>query len=231
MSNGPDRTGPDRPDDGLARSVARLTAAADVCEADREALHGHVRELAGMVTDLARSDGSGPVRGGPPILSWLDLGGWPPDGPGPVTVLADLADWLRRVYLRYSGTVLPDCWMWHPGVVEELLVLRRLWADMHDRRTGSSRQVADWHQIYRPGVAKRIKESPAGSCDLLRHANGGDLSDSNGDPAPLADHSALIARSWARDGRVPHPTPEMLAEVELQLTRRQGRTDHWEARE
>jgi hypothetical protein len=40
-------------------------------------------------------------------------------------LLAGLVDWMARIYLRYPDAAagLPDCWAWHPDVVEELLWL------------------------------------------------------------------------------------------------------------
>ncbi len=45
-----------------------------------------------------------------------------------------LGPWVSGVYLRYSDAVnaFPDCWMWHPDVVEELLWLHRAWLSAYD---------------------------------------------------------------------------------------------------
>ena len=82
----------------------------------------------------------------------------PPDQPprSPAT-LAELGEWLRVVYLRYpdAASGLPECWLWHPDVVEELLwpkgsrSIRGLQAGKD--RTGESREASltPRHQHFR----------------------------------------------------------------------------------
>ena len=42
---------------------------------------------------------------------------------------ATLAGWVAGIYLRYldAAQSLPECWLWHPEVVEELLWLHTAW--------------------------------------------------------------------------------------------------------
>lgn len=123
-------------------------------------------------------------------------------------VLEDLIGWLGRVYLRYPGAALPSCWLWHPGVVEELCWLRQAHADAYSAQDGSPAKAADWHDRHRPGVVKRIKTA-LGGCELALH-----------DPPrpaaalPLAGSADRVATSWATTYSAPHPTAEELTEAE-----------------
>ena len=44
-------------------------------------------------------------------------------------MLTDLTRWLDDIYLRYADAArtLPECWLWHPEVVEELIWLMHAW--------------------------------------------------------------------------------------------------------
>jgi hypothetical protein len=126
-------------------------------------------------------------------------------------LLRDLAAWLHRVYLRYPGTQLPSCWLWHPSVVEELVWLRGAHRTAYDPDEGSWQRVADWHDRQRPGVVERVKQY-AGDCELSRHSPDGDCA-LPAHPAPLATPADLdhIAHTWATDPDKPvAPTTEQL---------------------
>ena len=63
------------------------------------------------------------------------------------------------VYLRYPDGAdhLPECWAWHPDVVEELLWLMHAWAAAYQGPQAWVALVGDWHDRQRPGVVRRIK--------------------------------------------------------------------------
>ena len=113
----------------------------------------------------------GPVKGGrgkagPAVVrSWLLAA----DPEQAVTDLADLIEWLDRVYLRYPNTDLSACWLWHPHVIEELWWLRKAHAAAYHRKDGSWLRVGDWHDRQRPAVVRRVRETVA-KCDLSLHA-------------------------------------------------------------
>lgn len=126
-------------------------------------------------------------------------------------LLRDLAAWLHWVYLRYPGTQLPSCWLWHPAVVEELVWLRGAHRAAYEPDEGSWQRVADWHDRQRPGVVERVKRY-AGDCELSRHAPDGDRA-LPAHTAPLATPADLdrIAHTWATDPDKPvTPTTDQL---------------------
>ena len=185
-------------------------------------LEGHVRQLAADVARLASlaatpspapAGGAGGSAGagdaGSGVRCWLLA-----DDPGEATAdLADLIEWLDRVFLRYPDAALGSCWLWHPHVIEELWWCRCAHADAYHPETGSWLRVGDWHDRQRPGVARRVGAVLA-KCDLALHAPG----QPHGRPAavaPLAAHAAQIAHYWtAGQGARPEPNPAQYAEAD-----------------
>jgi hypothetical protein len=153
----------------------------------------------------------------PTAVSWLNRPVEPGRGPADSRAAHDaeqlldkLANWVGRVYLRYSDARLPDCWLWHADVVEELLWLHAAWRAAY-HPDAATHAVGDWHDRLRPGVVRRIKEY-AGMCSLEAHLPAGERHY----PAPTAptpDATPLIAGWWAtaRDDPGPVPTQEQLA--------------------
>jgi len=121
-------------------------------------------------------------------------------------------EWMRGIFLRYTDAArgLPDCWLWHPDIVEELLWLRAAWWAAYRTKAGSVSQAADWHDRHRPGVVRRIREA-AGTCSLETHLPGTGQHPPPG--VPLADAVDAIAAWWTlgRDQPPPAPTPEQVA--------------------
>jgi hypothetical protein len=143
--------------------------------------------------------------------------GTPPPTAGPVsflllddeerglTLAADLLDWVDRVYLRFSDTRLPTCWLWHPDVIEELFWLRHAHADAYGPN-GSWQRIGDWHDRYRPRVAERIRRY-AGTCQLSQHAPG----KPQGLPVrqiPLVSAFNRMIKFWMRPDSATAPRPE-----------------------
>jgi hypothetical protein len=187
--------------DGLRRTVAGL-----------EGLPGRVDELAGLVAQLADALTALSARKGPtPCPSWLTH----PTSPIATTAtLEELGEWLRVVYLRYpdAASGLPECWLWHPDVVEELLWLEHAWLAAYQGRAASVGLAGDWHDRQRPGVVRRIRQT-AGSCSRERHQTraGWDPPDSGAPTIPGADAVAVIAAWWGgdRDHPAPEPQPDL----------------------
>ena len=90
------------------------------------------------------------------MVSWLDADLDPHDPSVAEDILTRLAQWVAGVYLRYPDARLPDCWLWHPEVVEELLWLHQAWLAAYAEGARVT-AAADWHDRYRPGVVARIK--------------------------------------------------------------------------
>jgi hypothetical protein len=195
-------------------ALARTVQALERRVAEQDALGRRVEELAAMLTRLAQEVTAAKGTGGPSMVapSWLDLAREP--GPSDAQadaedILAMLTGWVTGIYLRYSDARLPDCWLWHPDVVEELLWLHAAWIAAHhpDAPLGA---VGDWHDRQRPGVAARVK-TYAGLCSLEAHMPGKERHQ----PAPAApttDAAPAIAGWWAtgRDQPAPAPTPEQI---------------------
>ncbi len=151
---------------GLAREVEALRGAVRKAAA----LHSKVDELAATLAQ-AVDDLAGSGRRADPVrpVSWIG------DSADPAQVaaaLGELADWVGRVYLRYpvAARELPDCWLWHPDVVEELAWLQQAWQAAYGPETGTIAAAGDWHDRYRPGVAARIRTACKG-CSLENHTD------------------------------------------------------------
>jgi hypothetical protein len=201
---------PPRPNGGGDGSGGPWASAASVAGLARE-VETVRRALADDLATLTAAEESRWVQ-----PSWLGL----PAGTLPeqaAQLLADLAEWVGAVYLRYptSARGLPGCWLWHPDVVEELLWLRRAWKDAYVGAKSSTAAVGDWHDRLRPGVATRVRQA-AGSCSIENHLPGrtappGPHTATGGVPAD--DVIEPIAFWWAvaRATEPPEPTPDQLA--------------------
>jgi hypothetical protein len=192
---------------GLAREVEGLRQAVK----ELGPLSKQVEDLARVVRELAAQIAATPPEG-TAAWSWLAM---PAEQEMAREVLDGLCGWLRVVFLRYpdGAAALPECWLWHPEVVEELLWLMRTWISAYEDDEASVLRAGDWHDRYRPGVVKRIKAATA-SCSLENHLPGG----SHHRPAPavpVADAAEPVAVWWAtaRDAAAPEPTAAQLAAV------------------
>ena len=142
--------------------------------------------------------------------SWLDIDHESPSRWAADDILARLAPWVGGVYLRYSDAKLPDCWLWHPDVVEELICLHAAWLAAYDRDAAAT-AASDWHERQRPGVVARVK-TYAGMCSLEAHLPGKERH-RRAPATPAEDTVPAIAAWWAtrREEPGPEPTPEQIA--------------------
>jgi hypothetical protein len=212
---------------GLAREVEGLRMALEAVTPLPEQvkrLHDEVAPLPEQVTRLAKvvktlADNANPgeedSRTAP--LSWLDLADGDDAESDPAEaaqeMLADLSFWLVRVFLRYSDAALPECWWWHPDVVEELVCLMRSWLAAYVDADATVARAADWHDRYRPGTVKRIKTATA-NCSLENHQHSGELHR----PAPQIPSGAALApiAAWwgtARTNTAPEPDADVVADA------------------
>ena len=207
---------------GLAREVEALRRRLDQLQGLPHRVEQLADLLARQAETVAAADASPATPASP---SWLDL----PAEPGRAAessaaaraaedLLATLAGWVGGVYLRYpdAAQTLPECWLWHPEVVEELLWLHTAWLAAH-RPGAASTAVGDWHDRQRPGVARRIRDY-AGLCSLEQHQPGADRHTPAPD-APFTEAVPAIASWWAT--RRPDPAPAPYAE-QLAAARRRG---------
>ncbi|MGH3770199.1 MAG: hypothetical protein ACRDRW_02170 [Pseudonocardiaceae bacterium] len=198
--------GPDPAVVALGREVQRLTRA----HADAVA---RVEELAELLTQLPTDVTTLAARSAPDgdeaVRAWLLTS----DPDLAQTDLDDLTEWLARVYLHYPDAVLPSCWLWHPALIEELRWLRCAHREAYHPHHGTWAKAGDWHDRYRPGVARRITTA-YGSCELREHTEGG----THRRPAPtvaLADLAPITARAWATTPTTPlTPTDQQIDEAE-----------------
>ncbi|GEL26777.1 hypothetical protein PSU4_57310 [Pseudonocardia sulfidoxydans NBRC 16205] len=183
--------------DGLRRDVDPLTG-----------LPGRMDELAEVLARLSETVASlATRRNAGPAPTWL----FAPETTDETTnLLDDLAAWLGAIYLRYpdGAAALPDCWLWHPDVVEELVWLMHAWSAAYQGSAASVALAGDWHDRQRPGVVRRIRQNH-GSCSRERHrARPGRPPIPTGRPdLPSADQVGEIAAWWAgaRDTTAPEP--------------------------
>lgn len=171
-----------------------------------QALPSRVDQVSELVDQLAQqlqTRSAAPQPTG--VRSWLML---PADAGEAGEVLGEVVAWLQQVLLRYSDAALalPECWVWHPDVVEELLWLMDAWLNAYQGPKASIALVGDWHDRQRPGVIKRIR-AQAGNCSLENHTPATP-------PAgvPATDAVEVIADWWGerRDEPAPEPTGEQL---------------------
>jgi hypothetical protein len=202
----------------VARQVDRLQTA--FAEADLPGLRRDVHQLAvtvaGLADQIAELADAGAPAGRP--VSWLAPNPNPDPNPGgdgdperkpaagPSTsesadLLERLTGWAGQVYGWFADGRLPDCWLWHPDVVEELLWLWQAWQAAYHGRDASIGRAADWHDRHRPGVARRI-HTAAGGCSLHQHLN-----PSPPPAVPVADAVGPIAGWWATNRSQPPPLP------------------------
>jgi hypothetical protein len=189
----------------LARQIERLDAKVDGYQMDRlrQGLHDLATTVAGLaqeVADLAYKSGETEK----PAPSWL-APGQPLDETGATRLLTQLTRWAGRVFVRYGDAELPECWLWHPDVIEELVWLRCAWVAAYLGPMASVQRASDWHDRQRPGVVRRIRAA-AGACSLREH-----FKEPSEPVVPAADAAPAIAAWWAGiSATMPTPTGEQL---------------------
>jgi hypothetical protein len=179
---------------GLAREVEALRQGMR-----QTATAGELKRLAAVVADLTETTAAARPA---PVPSWLVLPATTADASA---VLTDLTSWLGDVYLRYADATrtLPECWLWHPEIVEELVCLMYAWLAAYRDDDASVKAAGDWHDRLRPGVVRRIA-GYAKACSLEKH-----LPDhATGAPeVPAGDAKDQIVTWWAERRDQPGPTP------------------------
>ncbi|MCE0763369.1 hypothetical protein LWC35_10695 [Pseudonocardia kujensis] len=190
---------------GLAREVDGLRRELILLRV----LPGRVDELSRLLADLAETVTALRARSTTPAPSWLMA---PTDATTTGTLLDELAAWLRAIYLRYPDAAesFPDCWCWHPHVIEELLWLMYAWAAAYQGPSASVALAGEWHDRWRPGVVRRIKAT-AGICSQENHQDrrGWPEVPTGAPVVPGEDQLGALAEWWAgrRDERAPEPPP------------------------
>jgi hypothetical protein len=195
-------------------AMARTLEALEHRVAELAPVSKRVDELAATVSQLAQVTlGAETAKDDRPSKvppSWLDTDGGPKGQLVAQDILARLTPWVGGIYLRYADAKLPDCWLWHPDVVEELISLHAAWLAAYDRDAPAT-AANDWHERQRPGVLARVK-TYAGMCSLEAHLPGKERH-RPGPTTPTEDAAPAIAAWWAtrREQPGPEPTPEQIA--------------------
>jgi hypothetical protein len=194
--------------DALTHTVESMAGAQQKIADDVAAANRGVVQLSRALAKLGTQPQAPAEEAPPPLPYWLVMTD-PEEARGH---LADLIDWVAAVYLRFPGTALPACWLWHEWAVAELHTLRLAWFEARDGRRGSAAKLLDWHERGRPGVVGRLAEG-LGTCSLAEHVA---RKPQTWRPprAPGTDLSWLIAEWWSTthgDGTPPEPTAAMLA--------------------
>jgi hypothetical protein len=191
---------------GLAREFEGLRRTVDPLRALDDRVD-HLARLVNQLADTLTALSARPARA--PAPTWLLL---PADALAARRVRDDLVAWLAAIYLRYpdAAASLPECWCWHPDLVEELLWLMHAWLAAYHSPTASIAAAGDWHDRQRPGVVRRIRQS-AGSCSLENHTTRpGWAHHSSAAPEVPGLHALNAITSWwatRRDQPAPEPQP------------------------
>jgi len=211
---------------GLAREVESMRRAMQqvATTGDLTRVQRLVGELGDTVAALAAAGAPEPAPA-EQTPSWLCA---PGDRDHVRAMLTDLTRWLDDIYLRYTDAAktLPECWLWHPDVVEELTWLMHVWLSAYQGSNPSLRLASDWHDRLRPGVSRRIGEYAKG-CSLENH-----LPHRATPPArvPLASAAEAITSWWSnpdtRHEPPPEPTREQLDEALAASNRARPGGDH-----
>jgi hypothetical protein len=187
---------------GLAREIEALRQSIDKLRG----LPSWVDELAQLVAQLAEDTTAATAAAAGGVPSWLDL---PTEVDTAYAVLGELLAWMQVVYLRYPDAAagLPDCWLWHPDVVEELLWLMQSWLAAYRDDKAPVSLAGDWHDRYRPGVVRRITTT-TGRCSLENHQPREGQALPGGPTVPVAGAAEQIATWWATTRTDPAPEPD-----------------------
>lgn len=203
----------------LDHRVGGVDQAANDARTAAAAAHTAVQDLAAaipaLVRDAARPAAEPDEDAAPKAEPWL----LHHDPDKARADLDRLIEWLGRVYVHYHRGELAACWLWHPGVIAELIALRDGWTAAHYGPRASSIAVLDWHDRYRPNAARRIGDELR-NCSLTNHTTGGERA-YRPPTVPGIARAADIADWWtAKHGSssAPPPTPDMLAEERAKLS-------------
>ena len=198
----------------LAAQVERLQRQLDtqqqqITHAQESADHAH-RVLVDIV-DRVKAIADHTARQQPATkpagpVSWLTI----EDTDAARTLLADLVDWLTRVYAHYPGAVdaLGECWPYHPTAVEELLALRAGWHAAYTSPDATAARALDWHDRHLSGTLRRLRAALA-DCSLPAHQPGG-RADQPRPTIPATGHLDQLAEWWATShGTTGAPSPSL----------------------
>jgi hypothetical protein len=165
----------------LSEQAGRLSGRLDAAEAAIGAQASTLAEAAGLAREVTRLSAAIAGHGAPSVSRYMPAHPRQPvwaamNDTGHADALRDLARWVSAILLRrYPATapVLPPCWPAHPAAVEELDWLYWDWTTWALEPAARSRDAADWHDRWLPGVLARIQPELAPCARNGRHVHRG----------------------------------------------------------
>jgi hypothetical protein len=162
----------------VSEQAGRMSGRLDAAEAAIGAQAGTLAEAAGLAAEVTRltaavtgtsaASGARFTPAHPRQAVWAAM-----TDAEHAEALRDLARWVSAILLtRYPATalILPPCWPAHPSAVEELDWLYWDWTGWALDPAARSRDAADWHDRWLPGVQTRIQPELAPCARNGRHA-------------------------------------------------------------
>jgi hypothetical protein len=161
----------------LSERLGGLAARVDAAQAEIGGQASILAETAGLAREVARLSaaiaGQGSPAAGRPASVHPRQPTWAAMNHSEYAdALRGLARWVTLILLpRYPATaaVLPPCWPAHPAVVEELDWLYWDWTRWALEPDARSRDAADWHDRWLPGILARIRPQLAPCGQRGRH--------------------------------------------------------------
>jgi hypothetical protein len=162
----------------LSEHAGRLASRLDAAEAAITGQAGTLAEAAGLAQEVTRLSAAIAGHGAPPAARYVPAHPRQPvwaamNDTEHADALRDLARWVSSILLRRypaAAPVLPPCWPAHPAAVEELDWLYWDWTTWALEPAARSRDAADWHDRWLPGVLARIAPELASCAKNGRHA-------------------------------------------------------------
>jgi hypothetical protein len=185
-----------------------IKAAQTSADAARRAVASLVQQITALA-EAGKSRGGQEDEDAAAVVSWLTV-----DEDQAADVLAGLVEWLDTVYLQYPDAILPDCWLWHPDAIEELLALQCAWLAAYTGKDASAARAIDWHDRGRPGVLRRLARRHE-QCSVDAHKPGSRAGRVQWRRVPATSAVSTMADWWGSThgtAAAPMPTREVLAE-------------------
>jgi hypothetical protein len=161
----------------LSEHAGRLASRLDATEAAITTQAGTLADAAGLAQEVTRLSAAITGQGTRPGDRYVPAHPRQPvwaamNDTEHADALRDLARWVTAILLRsYPATapILPPCWPAHPAAVEELDWLYWDWTNWALEPEARSRDAADWHDRWLPGVQTRIQPELAPCAKNGRH--------------------------------------------------------------
>src|ERR1700691_113032 len=198
----------------VSERIGGLAARLEAAETAIAGQGSHLAETAGLAQEVSALSAAIAGQGSPAAGGLVSVHPRQPVWPAMnhaeyANALRDLARWVTGVLLRrYPATAatLAPCWPAHPAIVEELDWLYWDWTSWALDPDARSRDAADWHDRWLPGVLPRIRPQLAACGQRGRHT---ELASQRQVPADLnvaghAPEAVFIEKMTRASGRERH---------------------------